>query len=197
MMLGIEEAVLNAQVKRKLEEGLVISIDPASGGSSMPGYAVSRARVFLEAGILRLPKSENIAHRLHMLQQALGLVSKKFCPDTGFDMLIIENIAPTFGGKGFEKGRATQGVTHLHWSVGAILATQKWPTIVTVTPRTWHSWIKKTMCEGETNGLTFESEYDKTDANDALTMLAVVHDRCLGKVPGRFTVELLRKKQKD
>jgi len=175
-----------------LLKGNVLTIDPSSGGSSMPGYAICREGRFVENGELRLPKGSLIHHRLHTLQKAIQALVDTHGP---FDLLIHEDIALAFGAKGGASkgpkgskgnphgGFVTRGTTFLQWSVGVTLSAQPWPHVVRVAPQSWWAWVRKNMPP---------DSYVKGDATDALCMLCVVFHDILGRLPDGTTIEMLK-----
>lgn len=167
----------------------VLTIDPASGGSSYPGYAITRNGVLEEYGIIKLPKGSLVHHRLYKLMLAIQNMWSEKGP---FDILILEKIAVSFGHQkgyaGTGGGLITQGIVHLHWSCGVVLASEPWPTVIQVVPQSWHAWVKKALADkGETT-------YVKTDANDALVMTMCTYDQILGRLPEGAELSMLTKK---
>lgn len=82
--------------------GTLLSIDPASGGTSEPGYAVFHRGVCVESGIVPLLKTGQVQHRLKLLYCALS--------KHAVDVLIIERI------------RGAKAHAYLQWSVGVAVA---------------------------------------------------------------------------
>jgi hypothetical protein len=164
----------------RLQRSLVLTIDPASGGSSQPGYAVTSGGILLEYGIITLPKGSLIHHRLNKLRLA---VDKLVAQYGAFDVLILEKIAVAFGGQKGRGGIVTQGVVHLHWSCGVVLSAYPWPVVIQVTPQTWHAWVRKQMDE---------KLYKKTDANDALVLTCVTFHELTGQLPEGATISMLQ-----
>lgn len=172
-----------------LLNGRVLTVDPASGGSSMPGYAVTIAGQFVENGELRIPKGSLINYRLHELHKALCAVTEAHGP---FDMLIIEDIPIVFGTRGRgakgskgnpHGGAITPGIINLHWSCGVILAAQPWPHVVKVAPQSWHSWVRQVMNE---------ADYVKSDSNDALVICLCVFHQLVGRLPDGASLDMLK-----
>lgn len=81
--------------------GTVLAIDPASGGSSLPGWAAWSKGEFVSAGVLGV-KPGCIQERLYSLHQTLAGERP--------DVLVIESI------------RGRKAHVYLTWSVGVIIA---------------------------------------------------------------------------
>lgn len=171
---------------KKLLEGLVLTIDPASGGSSQPGYAITDRGVLLEYGVLKLPKGSLVHYRLYKLLLSLQHLEEKHGK---FDILILEKIAVSFGHKkgysGTAGGLITQGIVHLHWSCGVVLAACAWPTVIQVVPQSWHAWVRQHLGD---------KQYEKTDANDALVMTMCVYEQITGAFPEGAELSMLTEK---
>jgi len=132
-------------------EGTLLAIDPASGGSSLPGFALFKAGEFVESGVIRLPQSALIATRLQVLAKTLR---EEF---TIPDVLVIEDLPPFMSNRGGDF--RTKAVVNLHYSVGVILSAIPTPRIIHCTPRSWQTWAQ-----------THWPEYRKTDENDAIAL---------------------------
>ncbi len=132
-------------------EGTLLAIDPASGGSSLPGFCYFKQGQFIESGVIRLPQSALIETRLQQLSKTLR---EQFeVPD----VLVIEDIPPFMANKG--GGFRTRSVVNLHYSVGVILASVNTSRIIRCTPVAWRHWVSQHW-----------PDYVKTDENDAVAM---------------------------
>lgn len=171
---------------RLLRSGKVLAIDPASGGSSQPGFAISIEGKFVQSGVIKLAKGGLITHRLHTLMCALQNLWEHH---GGFDLLVLEDIAPAFGGGHKSKQKAggggmiTRGVVMLHWACGTVIAANPWPHVLKVMPQSWHSWHRR-------HGLTDET-YAKSDANDATSILMCPFEVLTGSLPAGFDLDML------
>jgi hypothetical protein len=164
----------------------ILSIDPASGGSSFPGYAVVKENVFIESGTIKLPKGGDIAYRLHCL---LGGLQHLWDKHGGFGMLLVEDIPVAFGASGTSKagkkgGIVTRGTTHLQWSLGVTLASQRWGHVIKVQPQSWHGYLRR-------KGL--HDAYVKDDCKDAMMILACAYEAITGELPVGFDLEKMAK----
>lgn len=102
--------------------GTLLSIDPASGGTSAPGYAAFRGGEMLESGTLKIGKG-SIQSRLRAIYECLQ--------NTNPDVLVIEKI------------RGNMAHEFLRWSVGVIVAATC-PTVLIECPTsTWRSHAGK------------------------------------------------------
>jgi hypothetical protein len=162
----------------------VLSVDPASGGSSMPGYAVLREGSFVESGIIKLPKGGDVPHRLHCLIRGIQHLCDKH---GGFGMLVIEDVPVAFGAAGTSKngkrgGIVTRGSTYLQWSVGVTLASQPWPHVVKVMPQSWHNYLRRK---------DMHDAYVKDDHRDACVLLACAYEALTDTLPLNFDLKKL------
>lgn len=83
---------LNAQ---KIREGTLLAIDPSSGGTSLPGYAVFHAGILVVSGVIEFPKpKQDIYKRLAFLYDKVSAL----LPEPP-DVLAIEQIHPKMAGK--------------------------------------------------------------------------------------------------
>lgn len=118
--------------------GLVVCIDPASGASSMPGYAVYHNGRLLRSGVLVINSSANVQFRLGQLRSLL-LANELAGPD----VLVIEKIS----------GRLAH--PFLIWSVGVTVEALA-PTHVLEIPTTeWKPYARA------------DATYTKSDEADA------------------------------
>jgi len=124
----IAETILN---------GRILAIDPASGGSSMPGYAWFDKGELQASGEIALAKKKPIQERLKDLLTVL---------ETGFnnpppDILVIEKI------------RGSRTHHYLFWSIGVTVAGSEAPTILELPIPCWKAVVP--------------DDYEKTDEDDA------------------------------
>ena len=126
-----------AKVARTILSGRVLAIDPASGGSSRPGWAWFMNGELVAAGEIPLTKKNPIQDRLTELITIM---------ETGFnhpppDVLVVEKI------------RGTRAHHYLHWSVGTIIAGSEAPILLELPIPCWKAIVP--------------DEYVKTDEEDA------------------------------
>lgn len=131
-------------LKTKLNR-TVLSIDPASGSTSEPGYALFVEGKLVQSGTIKSPRGRQINQRLQVIADTL----REQFPIP--DVLIIEHIPPSFG------PAATVAVAALHKSIGAILASVRCKDYIEVAPASWHAVA---------NRLDFK--YEKSDEKDAI-----------------------------
>lgn len=116
---------LNAQ---KIREGTVLAIDPSSGGSSLPGYALFHAGILVVSGVIEFPKPKrDIYQRLQYLYDKVNALSP--VPP---DVLVIEQIHPKMAGK------------ELSWAVGTSIAAARSPITIEVPLNIWKAVAKAT-----------------------------------------------------
>lgn len=127
-----------------LATGRLLAIDPASGASSMPGFAVFERGQLVAAGVLEIPRRE-LANRLWYIAECIRTELPK--PDI-MCVELISPVMPSKGGGGF----INKGSGSLLKSVGAILSVHDVP-ILEVAPVTWQTMKPP--------------EYVKSDAWDA------------------------------
>jgi hypothetical protein len=129
-------------------EKSMLCLDPSSGSSgSVPGYALFKAGVLVDAGTVALPRgTRSIQNRLYLLRKALEAEFEQ--PD----ILNIEKIGIHAGAAKF----VHKGTMSLIKSVGTCISVWDCPTIETA-PMTWHSLLPKTG-------------YVKTDSHDAVCL---------------------------
>jgi hypothetical protein len=99
----------------------MLAIDPASGGSSLPGWALYESGRFVSGGVIDLRSRDPINVRLQVLMQRLKLDFKDI------DMLALEKI------------RGRQSHEYLKWSVGVTLASCDTPHYVEVPAAIWRA----------------------------------------------------------
>lgn len=139
----------------KLMTGKVLSVDPASGGSSLPGYSWWEGGVLQEHGTITLPMGAELHIRLQELCRTLR---EEFAIP---DVLIVENLPPFMSIKG-GNAFSNKGVISLHKSVGCIIGTVPCQSLIEVSPQSWRTIIP--------------DGYVKSDENDALSIAIRVFD---------------------
>ncbi len=101
--------------------GTLLAIDPSSGGTSLPGFAVFKAGELLTSGTLELGRKKlSIYDRLQLLYPAIVQLT-----DGPPSVLAIEMIR----GQNFSSH-------YLHWAIGTTIAASQAPTIEVVQ----HAW---------------------------------------------------------
>lgn len=125
--------------QHSLTQGSVVALDPASGGSSMPGYAVFRGGEFVQGGTLELPRKLSIDRRLRALHAKVTRLVDDELPA----VFLIELIRGQFAH------------VHLQWSVGVALAAGAAPTSIEVPIKVWRALAAT------------QPDYVKGDAADA------------------------------
>jgi hypothetical protein len=107
------------QVRRHAQfilSSTVLAIDPASGGSSMPGWACFKKGVLVRSGTLAI-MGANIQERLRCLYDTIVEAEP--------DVLVIERI------------RGVRAHEHLHWSVGVSIAASAPLILLEMPVSTW------------------------------------------------------------
>ena len=123
---GYAEFYHDVQVhKTKILTGLVIALDPSSGGSSQPGFAIYRAGELITSGELAIPK-KSIYERLQLLHEQVS----KLTPDVP-DVFAIEEIR----GQRFSHD-------YLKYAVGVSMAAARTTTILEVPINCWRALAK-------------------------------------------------------
>ena len=172
-MSKIEEAI--APIKATILSGRVLAIDPSSGSKeSMPGYCLFEAGKFVDSGTIRIEYRQSLQLRLYSLRDTL---QREFVPEKP-DVLVVENIAPMFGGADGRSFGATKSVLSLHKSVGVTISCFNCP-LVEVSPMSWRKQIP--------NG------YLKSDESDAIMMALTVLKIASGFKEFPITPELIHK----
>lgn len=146
-----------------LTSGYLLAIDPSSGSAgSLPGFAIFKAGVLEDAGVIQLPRGGRaISNRLWLLRQALE--SEFDRPDL-LAVELISPIMPTKGGAFMNKSASS-----LIKSVGAILST--WDVdVIEPSPSTWHALVDKALLAESALLGTPLYKYQKTDAKDAVAI---------------------------
>jgi hypothetical protein len=134
---------LSPQLNDKLLNGGVLALDPASGGTSLPGWAYALAGEEKASGVLEI-YGGGIQHRL----RKLALLVQELTKDLQVDVLCVEMLP--------------RRVHHyVMWSVGAFLGALRGEVEVLEVPiKDW----KETVRENST--------YSKGDEQDARAILA-------------------------
>ena len=115
-----------------------LSVDPSSGGSSNPGWAIYEAGILKKSGEITLDKKIPVQIRLASITEALYNI----CDGQTPEILVIEKI------------RGNRVHSHLHWSVGAILSAVPAPVVLECPVKSWQQ-----ICP---------AGYQKTDESDAI-----------------------------
>lgn len=136
---------LKETLKKKILEGTVLSLDPASGGTSQPGWALSKKGEIIASGTFKTAKGA-IQERLRSLSKEVF----KFTEDLEVIVLAVEMLP--------------RRVHHyVMWSVGAVVSAIPYDVEVLEVPiRDW----KETARE--------DSTYTKGDEQDAVAILSTV-----------------------
>lgn len=137
----------------------MLAVDPASGGTSDPGFAYAVGGRIVESGIIPLDRGRRVEHRLRQLYLALfQLYAGKV------DILVVERL----------RGRMVPA--QLTWSVGVIMAATcvvdlrddgsglpaKQPVALELPISTWKRYAKA------------DPDYTKTDENDARMIMTAL-----------------------
>ena len=81
-----------------LLEGHILAIDPSSGSrDSMPGYAVFRAGLLIDSGLIQVQQGRELNRKLFSIGETLR--NQFEVPD----ILVVEHIPPFMRGSGFSK----------------------------------------------------------------------------------------------
>ena len=129
-----------AKAATALSGGRVLAIDPASGGTSRPGWAVFEAGVYIGSGTLAV-EGATIQERLDSLRSLLR--GTKFGT---IDVLAIERI----------RGRLAH--VYLTWAVGVTVSSFPDAQLTEVPVPVWKKYIKD------------DTLYSKTDEADAVAI---------------------------
>lgn len=130
--------------KDLIQNGVVLAIDPSSGGSSPVGWAWAIKGKRESSGILEVSKKLPVARRLGELIQLFG---EGFC-DPKPDVLLIEKI------------RGSRAHAFLLWAVGATIAMFYDSVIIEIPTNIWKAYAGK--------------GYEKSDEGDAICILESV-----------------------
>lgn len=109
-----QDALRHAQA---INNGLLLAIDPASGGTSQPGWAAWRNGKLLRSGTIDLPRKALIQERLNALFHTVEQSQP--------DVLVIERI------------RGSMAHEHLHWAVGVCVGATCAPVLIEMPVSTW------------------------------------------------------------
>ncbi len=151
-----------ASARNELLTGRVLVIDPSIGSAkiirgkevgSMPGYALFENGQFLEKGILdikSMKRKGTVVPRLREISQILRAEFSEM-----YDVLIIEDVAPTWSGAG-----GIKAVAPLMKAMGCIIGTVQSKHVVEITPISWTSRVSKIEIEKQ-------MKYIKGDDTDA------------------------------
>lgn len=123
-----------------LLNGTVLAIDPSSGGSSQPGWALFKAGQLVGQGEIQLPSKRTINDRLQVLYDEVYKLT-----DTRPDMLILECVS-----------KGTMAHPFLVWSIGTVIAAARAHAMTECPINVWKA-VAKAM-----------HEYEKTNASDAV-----------------------------
>lgn len=125
--------------KQAFLAGTVLYIDPASGGTSQPGWAYTEGGVLIDSGVLQLVKSD-IATRLLDLFAQLSYPQFKYGAP---DLLVIEEL----------RGRMVH--PYLHWSAGVSVTAIDAEAVLEIPIVCWKAFAAA------------DPEYTKSDEEDA------------------------------
>lgn len=107
-----------------------VAIDPASGASSMPGFAVYENGSLVSSGTLSINSDFPIQYRLQQLAAE--------CRNLGvFDILVIERI------------RGKMSHESLKWAVGTIIASVQADGLIEMPITTWQKYAPKDWVKGD------------------------------------------------
>lgn len=166
----LDLALAKAGVADAVAHGSILSIDPASGASSLPGFAIFHEGRYVESGVIEVGGRADDLHR--RLGELARTIREDLRPPSGkpaWDVVIIEDVPDKNwkarkgrGGAVYKVGSARNQKT-LHRSVGAVLAAAGYPPATTlvlyVHPATWHAHVGPA--------------YTKSDEGDAIAMAEV------------------------
>lgn len=158
-----------AQVKAAMKPILtktVLAIDPSSGGSSQPGYAVFTKGELVACGELKIPSRKSIQERLGIVYDQVGSILSE--PP---DVLALEDVS-----------KGTMGHEYLKWSAGVTIAAARAPTMLVVPINIWRAVAKATPV------------YEKTNTNDAV-LIGMALVMLARKFQGEQKVKLRRRRR--
>jgi len=114
--------------RERILTGTVIAIDPSSGGTSQPGFAIYKAGEIVTSGDLDLPSKRPIYERLQLLHERV----MKLTPEPP-DVFVIEQI------------RGQRFSHHfLLFSIGATIAAARTPRVIEIPLNVWRALAKAT-----------------------------------------------------
>jgi hypothetical protein len=117
---------------RALLHGTVLAVDPASGGTSMPGWAAFRDGKLIKSGTLEINSKRTIQKRLHELFELLE--------ETAPDVLLVEQL-----------GKSKTTHMYLLWSVGVIVAAVSPKILIEVPISSWKKHAGKDHKKSDEN----------------------------------------------
>lgn len=139
---------------KELVEGVVLVVDPSIGSSSsLPGYAVYRAGVLLDSGVLEVHVDGTRWHRLKEVYRQLENLSKAWAPD----VCVYEEIPVSAHG-----GRSQVSHASLLLALGVTMAAIEAPAFIGIAPQSWKRLVS--------------ADYVKSDEQDAIEMGRIVID---------------------
>lgn len=151
-MTKLREEVEREGIAQRLLDGNILAIDPSIGSSvSSMGYALYNAGELEDAGIVKMDPSFSNPQKLQEISRAL---IEDFA-GTEIDILVIENIAPSFGGPG-SRSFINKSWKVLHQATGAAIASVRCNHVLEVAPMSWKRFAKA------------EDGYEKNDVADAV-----------------------------
>lgn len=141
-----------------LLDGHFVVIDPASGSSSSPGFAIFKQGIRTASGSIKVPNSKEVQPRLHYIYDEL----QKITADPP-DLLILEKL------------RGAMVPASLWFAAGTTIAAIRTPRMVEMPICVWRAYAGKSYTDAKTQGST-------TDEEDAVMMgLAAIHLAVWGK----------------
>lgn len=147
-----------ASIRKSLLRGRILVIDPSSGSKeSSPGYAEFINGKMVDCGIIEVPYSKKVHHRLRSIKDCL---EADFSTREPYDVLILENLTINQ----FSKYRAGSLLIE---SVGVFLACIPSDHVLYVAPASWRAYVKRKWGDA----------YEKSDMNDAIAMGELVMER--------------------
>lgn len=129
--------------------GTLLSIDPSTGATGLPGFALFKQGKLRKSGVIELKGNERIQYRLGDLMRAL--MDQFECPD----VMIIEML----------RGKMTPA--QLHWAAGVSIGAVRSPILIECPIVIWKA-VAKTV-----------PSYQKSDEQDAILMGQAVIQRAL------------------
>lgn len=147
----------------------VVSVDPATGSSSLPGFALwqmtSPRPQLVDCGTIKVKGTTHWQRMRNLsLMFTAHMVKALNCDEKNLELikvLVIEGLAPVMGmssgGKHF--GASNTAFVHLHHAVAAICTSYAWPVVEELPVQTWKSFLSH---------LNLADAYVKSDMNDAI-----------------------------
>jgi hypothetical protein len=150
---GKKTAAFRRKVERHTHElltGSLLAVDPASGSTSMPGYALFTQGRLVECGVITIEYSDKAQERLASLAECM----RRNFPSV--DVLVVEEL----------RGPKVHNV--LHWATGTIISMVKAGVLIEAPTAWWKAYAKT------------QPGYEKADDQDALmigeTVLAIARE---------------------